>query len=78
MWKREEDKKRLREAENEGGAVEGLAKSREADLAPSDSEGGTDGERERGGRGYRRKRSSRSRSPRRGGPEPNLRRRRSP
>lgn len=80
MWKREEDKRKLREAESKRGTVEDPVeptKPQEADLAHSDSEG-TDEERKRGERGHRWKRSSRSQSPRRREPEQNSRRRRSP
>ena len=44
MWKREEDKRRLREAESKRGAVGEPAeapKPQESDLAQSDSERGT-------------------------------------
>ena len=81
MWKREEEKRRLREAESRRGVVEDpveLAKPQEDDLAQSDSEGGTGEEHGRGKGQYRRKRSSRSRSPRRRELEANSRRRRSP
>jgi len=80
MWKREEEKRRLREAESRG-AVEDpveLAKPQESDLAQSDSEVGTGVEYGRGKRDYRRKRSSRSRSPRRRELVANSRSRRSP
>ena len=81
MWKREEDKRKLREAENRRGTVEDRTEPvnpPEVDLAYSDWEGGTDEEREKGERSYRRKRSSRSRSPRRRDPESKPRRQRSP
>ena len=76
MWKREEDKRRrLLEAESRSTPAE-LSKPQE--LAHSDSEGGTGEEYERGERHYRRKRSSRSRSPRRRELESSSRRQRSP
>jgi protein FRA10AC1 len=81
MWKREADKRRLREAESRTGDVGDHVeppKPREADLAHSDGEGNNDEGRERRERGYRQKRSSRSRSPRRKELESNSRWRRSP
>ena len=81
MWKREDDKRRLREAEGGSATLKDpaeLSKPQEADLAHSDSEGGTCEEHEREERRYRRKRSSRSRSPHRRELESSSRRQRSP